>query len=60
MPRFDCQISQESNTNKAELKVILSPILEHHHALMKKTAYIVADMSTGDAATPSVDSVEEV
>ena len=47
-------------TNKAEIKVIMSPLLEHHHALWKTTADIVAVMYTGDAATPSADSVEEV
>ena len=47
-------------TKKAELKVIMSPLLEHHHELMQTTTNIVADMSTGDAATPSADSVEEV
>ena len=47
-------------TKKSELKVILSPLLKHHHALMQTTAYLVADISTGDSATPSEDSVEEV
>ena len=47
-------------TNKDKLKVILSPLLEHHYALMQTTADLVADISTGDAATPSVDSAEEV
>ena len=49
-----------SKTKKAELKVMLSPLLEHHHTLMKTTTDLVDDMSTGDAATPSADSVEEV
>ena len=49
-----------SNTKKDELKVIMSPLLERHYELMQKTADLVADMSTGDAATPSEDSVEEV
>ena len=47
-------------TKKAEHKVILSPILEHHHELIKTTTDLVADMSTGDAAMPSADSVKEV
>ena len=49
-----------SKTKKAELKVIMSQLLEHHHALMQTTAVLIADMSTRDAATPSADSVEEV
>ena len=49
-----------SKTNKAELKVIMSPLIENHHALMQTTADLVDDMSTRDAATPSADSVEEV
>ena len=48
-----------SKTKKAELKVILYPLLEHHHALMQTTTDLVADMSTGDATTPSEDSVKE-
>ena len=47
-------------TKKAELKVLLYPLLEQHHALMQKAADLVSDMSTGDAATPSEDSVKEV
>ena len=47
-------------TKKSKLKVILYPLLEHHHELMKTTANIDADMSTVYAATPSEDSVEEV
>ena len=47
-------------TKKDELKLILSPLLEHHHALVQTTADLVYGMSTGDAATPSADSVEEV
>ena len=47
-------------TKKADIKLIMSPLLEHHHALMQKTADIVSEMSTGDDGTPSADSVEEV
>ena len=57
---FKKKVVNFSKTKKADLKVILSPLLEHHHELMQKTTNIVADMSTGDAATPSADSVEEV
>ena len=57
---FKKNVEKLSKTNKADIKVIMSPLHDHHHALMQKTAYIVADMSTGDAATPSADSVEEV
>ena len=49
-----------SKTKKAELKLVLSPLLEHHHALMQTAADLVADMYNRDAATPSTDSVEEV
>ena len=57
---FKKKVVNLSKTKKAELKWIMSPLLEHHHALMQITADIVADMFTGDAATPSSDSVEEV
>ena len=57
---FKKKVVNLSKTKKAKIKVILSPLLEHHHALMQKTADLVAEMSTGDAATPSADSVEEV
>ena len=65
MQQFICYLFKEkvvnlSNTKKAKLKLILSPFIEHHHALMQITADLVADMSTGGAATPSDDSVEEV
>ena len=48
------------NTKKAKLKVIMSPLIEDHHALMQTTSDIVIDMSTGDSATPSENSVKEV
>ena len=57
---FKKKVVNLSKTKKDELKVIMSPLLEHHYALMQTTADLVADMSTGDAATPSADSVEEV
>ena len=49
-----------SKTKKDDLKVITSPLLEHHYALMQTTADLVADMSTGDSATPSANSAKEV
>ena len=49
-----------SKTKKSEITVILSTLLKHHHALMQTTTDLVVDMSTGDAATTSSDSVEEV
>ena len=57
---FEKKMANFSKTKKVELKVILSPLLEHHHALMQTTADLIADMSTRDSATPSADSVEEV
>ena len=65
MRQYICYLFKEkvvnlSNTKKAELKLILYPLLEHHHAFMQTTADLVFDMSNGDAATPSADSVKEV
>ena len=57
---FKKKVVNLSKTKKDELKVIMSPLLEHHYALMQTTVDLVDDMSTGDAATPSADSVEEV
>ena len=57
---FKKKVVNLSKTKKAELKLILYPILEHHHALMKTNLDLVADMSIVYAATPSEDSVEEV
>ena len=57
---FKNKVVNLSKTKKDKLKVIMSPLLEHHYALMQTTAYLVSVMSTGDAATPSADSVEEV
>ena len=57
---FKKKVVNMSKTKKAELKVIMYPLLEHYHVLMQTTADLVADMSTVDAATPSTDSVEEV
>ena len=57
---FKNKVVNLSKTKKAEIKVILYPLLEHHHTLIQTTAYLVADTSIGDAATPSADSVEEV
>ena len=57
---FKKKVVNLSNTKKAKLKVIMYPLIEHHHALMQTTADLVADMSTRNAATPSENSVEEV
>ena len=57
---FKKKVVNFSKTKKDKLKLIMYPLIEHHHALMQTTAYLVADMSTGGAATPSADSVEEV
>ena len=57
---FKKKVVKLPKTKKDELKVIMSPLLENHYAFMQTTAYLVSDMSTGDAATPSADSVEEV
>ena len=57
---FKKKVVNLSNTKKAELKVIMYPLIEHHHALMQTTSDLVDDMSTRNAATPSADSVEEV
>ena len=57
---FKKKVVNLSNTKKDELKVIMYPHLEHHYALMQTTADHVSNISTGDAATPSADSVEEV
>ena len=57
---FKKKVVNLSKTNKVELKIILSPLLEHHNELMQTTTDLVADVSTGDAETPSADSVEEV
>ena len=57
---FKKKVANMQKTKKDENKVILYPLLEHHYALMQKTADLVANTSTGDSATPSSDSVEEV
>ena len=57
---FKKKVVNLSKTKNSELKVILSSLLERHHELMQKTAYLVSDMSFGDVATPSADSVENV
>ena len=55
---FNKKVVNLLKTKKDEIKVILSPLLEHHHALMQITADLVAEMPTEDAATTSADSVE--
>ena len=57
---FKKKVANLSKTKNDEIKVILSQLLEHHYALMQTTADLVADISTGEAATTSSDSVEEV
>ena len=57
---FKKKVMNLSKTKKENLKVILSPLLEHHYALIQTTADLIADMSTGDSATPSANSVKEV
>lgn len=55
---FQKKVVNLSKIKKAELKAIISPLLQQYYESVQTTSDLVASTSTGNTTTPSPDSVK--